>query len=26
LLNTLFQLQATTGTGKSPLLTLHVGG
>jgi hypothetical protein len=26
LLNTLFQLQATTGTGKSPLLTLPVGG
>ena len=26
LLNTLFQLQAATGTGKSPLLTLPVGG
>jgi hypothetical protein len=26
LLNTLFQLQATTGAGKSPLLTLPVGG
>jgi hypothetical protein len=26
LVNTLFQLQATTGSGKSPLLTLPVGG
>ncbi len=26
LLNTLFQLQATSGSGKSPLLTLPVGG
>ena len=26
LLNTLFELQATTGSGKSPVLTLPVGG